>query len=54
MNWVKVLAQDEFSQDAPKVVKVHNRAILLLHRGGQIYAVENASPLQGYRCKVAK
>jgi nitrite reductase/ring-hydroxylating ferredoxin subunit len=44
MNWVKVLAQDELSQDARKVVKVENRSILLLHHSGQIYAIENACP----------
>jgi nitrite reductase/ring-hydroxylating ferredoxin subunit len=44
MNWVKVLAQDELSQDARKVVKVENRSILLLHHRGQIYAMENACP----------
>jgi nitrite reductase/ring-hydroxylating ferredoxin subunit len=44
MNWVKVLAQEELPTDARKVVKVDNRAILLLHHGKQIYAMENACP----------
>ena len=44
MNWVKVLAQDELSQDTQKVVKVDDRTILLVHHDGQIYAVENACP----------
>jgi nitrite reductase/ring-hydroxylating ferredoxin subunit len=44
MNWVKVLAEDAFPQDARQVVKVENRAILLLHQGGQIYAMDNACP----------
>jgi nitrite reductase/ring-hydroxylating ferredoxin subunit len=44
MNWIKVLAQDELLQDARQVVKVDKRTILLLHHGGQIYAIENACP----------
>jgi nitrite reductase/ring-hydroxylating ferredoxin subunit len=44
MNWVKVLAENELPQDARKVVKVEQRAILLLHHNNQIYAVENSCP----------
>ncbi|KGF73436.1 (2Fe-2S)-binding protein [Neosynechococcus sphagnicola sy1] len=44
MNWVKVLAEVELPQDARKVVKAEKRTILLLHHGGQIYAMENACP----------
>lgn len=44
MHWVKALAQNELPLDARKVVKVENRAILLLHHVGQIYAVENNCP----------
>jgi nitrite reductase/ring-hydroxylating ferredoxin subunit len=44
MTWVKVLAQDELPQNARKVVKVDNRAILLLHHDRQIYAMENLCP----------
>ncbi|NJO39186.1 MAG: Rieske (2Fe-2S) protein [Cyanobacteria bacterium CRU_2_1] len=44
MNWVKVLAQDALPKDARKVVTVGNHAILLLHHGEQIYAMDNACP----------
>lgn len=44
MNWVKVLAEAALPSDARQVVKVDKRAILLLHHGEQIYAMENACP----------
>ncbi|BAZ42520.1 hypothetical protein NIES4101_84890 [Calothrix sp. NIES-4101] len=44
MNWIKVLAQDELPKDGRTVVKVEERAILLLHHNNQIYAVENSCP----------
>jgi nitrite reductase/ring-hydroxylating ferredoxin subunit len=44
MKWVKVLAQDELPAASRKVVKVEDRAILLLEHSGQIYAMENACP----------
>ncbi|NJL61829.1 MAG: Rieske (2Fe-2S) protein [Methylacidiphilales bacterium] len=44
MNWVKALAQDELPQDARKVVKIEQRAILLVHHNNQIYAIENSCP----------
>ncbi|MFH7025592.1 MAG: Rieske (2Fe-2S) protein [Heteroscytonema crispum UTEX LB 1556] len=44
MNWIKVLSQDELPADGRKVVKVEQRAILLLNHNNQIYAVENSCP----------
>jgi nitrite reductase/ring-hydroxylating ferredoxin subunit len=44
MSWTKVLAQDELPTDGRKVVKVEQRAILLLNHNNQIYAVENSCP----------
>jgi nitrite reductase/ring-hydroxylating ferredoxin subunit len=44
MNWVKVLDQNELPAEAQKAVKVDNRKILLVHHGGQIYALENSCP----------
>ena len=44
MNWIKVLSQDELPLNERKVVKVEQRAILLLHHNNQIYAVENSCP----------
>jgi nitrite reductase/ring-hydroxylating ferredoxin subunit len=44
MNWVNVLAQAELPPEAQQVVKVNQRAILLLHHGGEIYALENSCP----------
>jgi nitrite reductase/ring-hydroxylating ferredoxin subunit len=44
MNWIKVLSQDELPPNERKVVKVEQRAILLLHHNNQIYAVENSCP----------
>jgi nitrite reductase/ring-hydroxylating ferredoxin subunit len=44
MGWVKVLDQNALPQNARQVVKVGNRAILLLHNADQIYAVDNACP----------
>jgi nitrite reductase/ring-hydroxylating ferredoxin subunit len=44
MNWIKVLPQDELPADGRKVVKVEQRAILLLNHNNEIYAVENSCP----------
>lgn len=44
MNWIKVLPQDELPLNERKVVKVEQRAILLLNHNNQIYAVENSCP----------
>jgi nitrite reductase/ring-hydroxylating ferredoxin subunit len=44
MNWVKVLAQDALPENARQVVKVGQRAILLLHHDHQIYAIDNTCP----------
>jgi nitrite reductase/ring-hydroxylating ferredoxin subunit len=44
MSWTKVLSQDELPPDARKVVKVEQRAILLLNHNNQIYAVDNTCP----------
>ncbi len=44
MNWIKVLPQDELPPNGRKVVKVEQRAILLLHHDNEIYAVENSCP----------
>ncbi|QSJ14537.1 Rieske (2Fe-2S) protein [Nostoc sp. UHCC 0702] len=44
MNWIKVLPQSELGANERKVVKVEQRAILLLNHNNQIYAVENSCP----------
>ncbi|AFZ00672.1 Rieske (2Fe-2S) protein [Calothrix sp. PCC 6303] len=44
MSWTKVLSQDELPLDARKVVKVEQRAILLLNHKNKIYAVDNICP----------
>jgi nitrite reductase/ring-hydroxylating ferredoxin subunit len=44
MNWIKVLSQNELPLNERKVVKVEQRAILLLNHNNQIYAVENSCP----------
>ncbi|MBH8571550.1 Rieske (2Fe-2S) protein [Nostocaceae cyanobacterium CENA369] len=44
MNWIKVLPQDQLPLNERKVVKVEQRAILLLNHNNQIYAVENSCP----------
>ncbi len=44
MNWIKVLTQDELKPNARKVVKVEQRAILLVNHDNQVYAVENSCP----------
>jgi nitrite reductase/ring-hydroxylating ferredoxin subunit len=44
MNWVKVLSQNELPADSRKVVKVEQKAILLLNHENKIYAVENSCP----------
>lgn len=44
MNWIKVLSQDELQPNGRKVVKVEQRAILLLNHNNQVYAVENSCP----------
>ncbi len=54
MSWTKVLAQDELSLDARKVVKVEKRSILLLNHNNQIYAIENSCPHLGLPLKKGK
>lgn len=44
MSWIKVLSQNELPPNERKVVKVEQRAILLVHHNNQIYAVENSCP----------
>jgi nitrite reductase/ring-hydroxylating ferredoxin subunit len=44
MNWIKVLAENELPLNERKVVKVEQRAILLVHHNNQIYALENSCP----------
>lgn len=44
MRWVKVLPQDELPEGARRLVEIGERAILLLHHAGQIYALDNACP----------
>jgi nitrite reductase/ring-hydroxylating ferredoxin subunit len=44
MAWTKVLNQDALSPDGRKVVKVGQRAILLINQNGQLYAVDNICP----------
>jgi nitrite reductase/ring-hydroxylating ferredoxin subunit len=44
MNWIKVLTESELPPNERKVVKVENRAILLVHHNNQIYALENSCP----------
>jgi nitrite reductase/ring-hydroxylating ferredoxin subunit len=47
MNWIKVLSQDELPEGGRRVVEVGGRDILLLHHGGQIYAIDNNCPHMG-------
>ncbi|MBD0265816.1 MAG: Rieske (2Fe-2S) protein [Tolypothrix sp. Co-bin9] len=54
MNWIKVLAQDELPANERKVVKVEQRAILLLHHDNEIYAVENSCPHLGLPMRKGK
>jgi nitrite reductase/ring-hydroxylating ferredoxin subunit len=44
MEWVKALAQDELPAGERQVVKVRERSILLIHEGGEIYAIASACP----------
>ncbi|MBD2339004.1 Rieske (2Fe-2S) protein [Calothrix sp. FACHB-156] len=44
MNWIKVLPENELPPNDRKVVKVEQRAILLVHHNNQIYALENSCP----------
>lgn len=44
MNWIKALSQDELPANARKVVKLEEKAILLLNHNNKIYAVENNCP----------
>ncbi len=44
MSWIKVLPQDELPSNERKVVKVEQRAILLVNHNNQVYALENACP----------
>jgi nitrite reductase/ring-hydroxylating ferredoxin subunit len=44
MNWIKVLPQDQLPPNERKVVKVEQRAILLLNHNNQVYALENSCP----------
>jgi len=44
MQWIPVLAEGELQPNAHNVVKVGETAILLLHRRGQIFAVQSRCP----------
>ncbi|MCM0593582.1 MAG: Rieske (2Fe-2S) protein [Gloeotrichia echinulata IR180] len=44
MSWIKVLPQDELPSNGRKVVKVEQRAILLVNHNNQVYAVQNSCP----------
>jgi nitrite reductase/ring-hydroxylating ferredoxin subunit len=44
MGWTKVLEVEALSPGARQVVKVGDRAILLLNHEGQYHAVDNACP----------
>lgn len=44
MEWVKVLAQGDLPNDARQVVKVNDRAVLLLNHDNQIYAIDSVCP----------
>ncbi|BAZ03508.1 Rieske (2Fe-2S) protein [Calothrix sp. NIES-3974] len=44
MNWIKALSQDELPANTRKVVKLEDKAILLLNHNQKIYAVENSCP----------
>jgi nitrite reductase/ring-hydroxylating ferredoxin subunit len=44
MGWTSVLAADALAADGRQVVKVGDRAILLLNHQGNIYAMDNMCP----------
>jgi nitrite reductase/ring-hydroxylating ferredoxin subunit len=44
MSWTKVLSVDSLSEGQREVVKVNQRHVLLLHKDGEIIAVDNTCP----------
>lgn len=44
MSWIKALGQDELPANERKVVKLEDKAILLLNHNNKIYAMENSCP----------
>jgi len=54
MNWIKVLSKDELANGERTVVDAGERSILLIHEGGQIYALESRCPHMRLPLKGAK
>jgi nitrite reductase/ring-hydroxylating ferredoxin subunit len=44
MSWIKILPHTELPPNTRKVVRVGQRAILLIHHHDRIYAMENHCP----------
>ena len=47
MNWVKTIAEQELAEGGKQVVKVGERAILLVRQKGQVYAMNSTCPHMG-------
>jgi nitrite reductase/ring-hydroxylating ferredoxin subunit len=54
MNWIKVLSENELAEGQRTVVDAGERSILLIHEGGQIYALESRCPHMRLPLKGAK
>jgi nitrite reductase/ring-hydroxylating ferredoxin subunit len=44
MNWTQVLAEARLPEGAQEVVSVGTKAILLIRKDGEVFAVDNACP----------
>jgi len=54
MGWIKALPLAELPEGERTVVHIEDKEILLLHHGGQIYAVQSKCPHMGAPLKRAK